>query len=132
MYFVAIILLFIIKLDMLRCTFLWQFHFTFRTDVCSLLYYHVYIVCFKYFGYFQPLSFKRYIISIGIHDTSFESLGVELSSPGTKIVISRKSKPKLKPLENGEIQRRTEEVHCQGLRKKPFVLNCSPRIHQAL
>ena len=40
------------------------------------------------------------ILSIGINNTSFESLGVELWSLGTKIVISRKSKPKLKPLEN--------------------------------
>ena len=35
-------------------------------------------VCFKYFGYFQPLYFEKYILWIGIHDTSFESLGVEL------------------------------------------------------
>ena len=35
-------------------------------------------VFFNYFVCFQPLYFERYILLIGIHDISFESLGVEL------------------------------------------------------
>ena len=87
----------------------------------------LYTVRFKYFGYFQPLHFERYILSIGIHDTSFESFEAQELQSGSPVPPSgtlkprsqncdkSKSKPKLKPLETGEIHRRTEEVHCQGL-----------------